>query len=931
MSSIAHIPYANQKVPAIPLDDTAITGSHGLIYGVVTGLFPYTEGAGRGGSSFGASTRLGRHCVMNFDIEDGAGFDATGVWLELYTLGDSDLAANDFHASGQRIQQALGFGGNPAAANQGLPDGVWAKGTLFHADGKANMPGPGVQYPNYIVFFDGTSTYTDITANMTDGDLQTTPIDHGSHSGGIGTNGSSQWYYVGGSVLSFGALIFYHGMSTLQASSVTTTAEYWNGSSWGALTKQFQFNGVATRGYGALRFTIPGDWATTDISGNLPANGLWIRFNFGAGSTNIGSAPGPTHCWIQHGTASVSPTFAAHVGGAAYHVSDDPGTQTPDIIPWGLSNWWGGSVYNMVTHGSGTSAWADPDSTNIGIAGFDKYCAVYYDAVREIASKPTYAVLPSLSLDSSWQFNTIPTAENASAHVKVWLRRASTLVWYEAILHTTNADTDNTARTTSLPISGNDTLYIIGNRSTTILPNAQLGGGPNHMQDGNYNNAGGPVSVAFLRDRVYGFGGRTTDSEEYGSFANVVRASAIGKPHQFPETYTYYVSRDDGDEIVKGQVVRDAILVFKRHSIHLMQGEPGSGTVVIKQVVNGYGCAAAQTVAAIGGACYFLATDGLRVIDGAGNVQPIPESEPLAPLFRGLTQSALHNACAAYLPSTQCYYLAVPGLQAQFSGGAGPGQTCNDGLFVYHIPTGQWAVYGGIYAASMAVVPGDNGVDELWLGDYWGEVWRFTDDTVEGAGATASNYTLVGTATSGTTSTLVDTAATIPTSAGAGGDRSIENQWLWITGGTGAGQKRKIIATVSGTTTYHVSPVFDTAPDSTSTYRIGNIYAAVEFGDLDFGDPGMSKELEFLVAHLENTPDTDNDLDAALATGEVQETGVTFEYGGAGADSTKKPVRISLPPVAGPTQRPRIAVRVADTRPRIRAIELEGQVKGRHY
>ena len=80
---------------------------------------------------------------------------------------------------------------------------------------------------------------------------------------------------------------------------------------------------------------------------------------------------------------------------------------------------------------------------------------------------------------------------------------------------------------------------------------------------------------------------------------------------------------------------------------------------------------------------------------------------------------------------------------------------------------------------------------------------------------TTSKYLIegldAGIATSGTSTTLIDSSKNWT-------DKRWNNMALLITGGTGAGQQRPIIA-CSGTT-LTVSPTWNTNPDSTSTYRI---------------------------------------------------------------------------------------------------------------
>ncbi len=264
----------------------------------------------------------------------------------------------------------------------------------------------------------------------------------------------------------------------------------------------------------------------------------------------------------------------------------------------------------------------------------------------------------------------------------------------------------------------------------------------------------------------------------------------------------------------------------------------------------------------------------------------------------------------------------------QFSGGAAPTEVINDGLFVWHLPTGQWSLYGGIYAASLATVWKDPNTTEVWVGDYWGRAWRFTEDTTEGQVVTDVAVSYSGTATGGTTFTLTDSAATFLTSPG---DQRLLGMFVWITGGTGVGQVRKVIGSSNSTKRLHVNPAWTSPPSTDSTWVMGHYYAAAEFGDWDFGEPDRDKDLETLLVFLENLADTTNTLDAAVAALDVGDTTAAFEFGGAGADSTKKPITISLPPVSGVTQRLRVAMKLADVRPRIRAMTVIGTMRGHAY
>lgn len=86
-----------------------------------------------------------------------------------------------------------------------------------------------------------------------------------------------------------------------------------------------------------------------------------------------------------------------------------------------------------------------------------------------------------------------------------------------------------------------------------------------------------------------------------------------------------------------------------------------------------------------------------------------------------------------------------------------------------------------------------------------------------------TNVQQSGTATAGTSSTLVDTIKR----------KEVDDYWVGgtidIISGTGAGQSRTITDFVQSTSTITVSPVFTTTPDTTSVYKIvRSFYQAIE-------------------------------------------------------------------------------------------------------
>jgi hypothetical protein len=83
-----------------------------------------------------------------------------------------------------------------------------------------------------------------------------------------------------------------------------------------------------------------------------------------------------------------------------------------------------------------------------------------------------------------------------------------------------------------------------------------------------------------------------------------------------------------------------------------------------------------------------------------------------------------------------------------------------------------------------------------------------------------TNMQATGTATSATTSTLLDTAKRKET------DDYWKGGTIEIMAGTGVGQKRDITGFTSSTSTITVTPNFTTTPDSTSVYRVVRSFTA---------------------------------------------------------------------------------------------------------
>lgn len=146
------------------------------------------------------------------------------------------------------------------------------------------------------------------------------------------------------------------------------------------------------------------------------------------------------------------------------------------------------------------------------------------------------------------------------------------------------------------------------------------------------------------------------------------------------------------------------------------------------------------------------------------------------------------------------------------------------GEMTYALTATHTATKGLNYKAVWKYTYGGNDYYETQLFDVVRSILSIpiTDDDLfnELPSLKKSNYQSTGTATAGSTSTLVDT----------GKRKEIDDYWkggvVEIMAGTGASQTRDISSFVQSSGTVNVTPNWQTTPDTTSVYRIVKSYSA---------------------------------------------------------------------------------------------------------
>ena len=123
----------------------------------------------------------------------------------------------------------------------------------------------------------------------------------------------------------------------------------------------------------------------------------------------------------------------------------------------------------------------------------------------------------------------------------------------------------------------------------------------------------------------------------------------------FASTSTFGVDSDDGDTITGMKSGFGGLVIFKKNSIHFLDGD-GPTTFSVRKIVDGVGCVSQATIASGVSGMYFLGADGVYLFTGQG-VKYISHSQQ--PLFSRLDHTKGGLATGAYHPETHQYFCSL--------------------------------------------------------------------------------------------------------------------------------------------------------------------------------------------------------------------------------------------------------------------------------
>lgn len=326
----------------------------------------------------------------------------------------------------------------------------------------------------------------------------------------------------------------------------------------------------------------------------------------------------------------------------------------------------------------------------------------------------------------------------------------------------------------------------------------------------------------FRSDQAYQGSTRSGGAYSIVGNENSLHYSEAGEFEYWPTQNQLTVGDDDGASLRAIASYMDSLLCFTESKIHLVY-RSGDASLPYgrRESMSTVGTNAPRSIVKTAQGVFFWGGDGFYRYD---NQSSLIISEPLGDLLDDVEDS---QYIKGVYHNRRIYWACH----------------CNDTgyldrIFVFDPMTAVWDVWEGFRIVDLADVVQEDGEHNLYVefpcGSNYG-LFTFREDAYND-GAWRKDYS--GTAVSATGDTLTS-AVDFPTSGlGLTGLR------VAITGGTGAGQERWIKANSQNTLVVESS--WDTIPDATSTYTIGQIATTAESGDVDFGSPQQLKTVKHI-------------------------------------------------------------------------------------
>ena len=325
--------------------------------------------------------------------------------------------------------------------------------------------------------------------------------------------------------------------------------------------------------------------------------------------------------------------------------------------------------------------------------------------------------------------------------------------------------------------------------------------------------------------------------------------SDAGNPTSFPTNNFIQINTQDGQMITGIEVLVDSLIVFKTDSVWVVVGEPlgaGNTTTIgnlqLRRANSDTGCVAFRTIQKVGNVLMFMGRAGIYVFQ---NYATQLISQPINNTFRTMNPNFQNLSWAVYSAYEKKYICGYP-----TAASSTPDQAVMYDLLVKRFTV--WDDFAGSCACNFRFSNTDTA---LMADPTRGIIYQLFQGYVDIAGDN-------GTATSGSTTTLVDSTKTWTTN-------QFKDCRVQILQGNGVGQSAVITANTATTLTFAAISV---APDTTSVYTIGGYNSYWRTKVFDFEKPEMTKKYKYWNIF------TDSENKYSLKVGYIQGFGGQLSY-----------------------------------------------------
>lgn len=298
-----------------------------------------------------------------------------------------------------------------------------------------------------------------------------------------------------------------------------------------------------------------------------------------------------------------------------------------------------------------------------------------------------------------------------------------------------------------------------------------------------------------------------------------------------PDNYEY-VGKGDGDPIIALQSRREGLLILKRRSIWLLEGDNPSDWS-LKRISEGIGCVSVRAIQTFNNTTYWWCpAQGPMRWSGDGGIEPLANPALLPTVQDILATTDTTPANVVIDTFNQHVLFIIPGaLQQQ-----------NTLILPFLITNGSWiSEYWDPFDVSCAAtIPITNGVDAVYMGGYFGDIFKWWEGENDGIDAGTKSGTIPVPASIGaTTITLTQSIEVLPV--------RLNGRVLILENADRSVQLRFIIASnTSAAVTLDRPDSLSYDIDSTWTWTLGGPNFIWDTKDMVHGDLFVRKRYTFV-------------------------------------------------------------------------------------